>query len=339
MDSLTTPCKKCNELFTLKDRRAIKKAQNNGFTCRNCSLAENKLQNRIKTLKTAPNVLWSTTKNKYGYDYTNIRMRNPVICKCIKCKKQVEIQYRGANDLLKKLHRVKHKKCFEHSEKVLQKSILASKEYWSKPESHELASSIISGLWRDTDFRNKVVSSLLERENKELGNNESFEQRSKRSSKMWGKPDFREKLLSIMQSAEHRKLKSKIMTKEKREFNRQLMIELWANDDYREHMANTAFWSPQPSKLQRKLIPIFNLLNIEWKEEHLIKFWHFDYFLPNNNILIEVQGNYWHTKPEVIARDKRKRSFVNSNTNYMLIEIWEDEFKNEQSLIEKIKSL
>lgn len=335
MDSLEIPCKGCNKLFTLRDKRAIKKAQN-GFMCRDCSLSKIKLQNRIAILRNAPNILWNETKNKYGYNYVNIGMRDPVICKCTKCQKPVEIQYRGANDLLKKSQRVKHKKCFEHSEEALQKSISASKRYWSRPESYELASSIVSGLWRDSEFRNKVVSSLLGKEN---GNHESFKQRSKRSSKLWKKDDFRAKLLSIMQSAEHRELKSKIMTEEKREFNRQLMIELWADDDYREHMANTAFWSPQPSKLQRKLVPIFDSLNIKWEEEYLIKYWHFDYFLPNKNTLIEVQGNYWHTKPEIAARDKRKREFVNSNTNHILIEIWEDEFKNEQSLIEKIKSL
>lgn len=335
MDSLKILCKVCNKLFTLKDKRSIKKSHN-GFICRNCSLARNRLQNRIKLLKDAPNILWNETKNKYGHTYINIKMRDQVICKCIKCGNPTEIQYRGPNDLLKKSTRARHKKCFEHSKKALQKSTSASRKYWSNPESHELASSIIAGLWRDKEFRNKVVSSLS---GKERNNNESFKQRSKRSSELWNRIDFRRKLLSIMQSVEHKKLKSEIMTEEKREFNRQLMVKLWTNDNYREHMANTAFWNPQPSKLQRKLIPIFDSLNIEWQEEYLIRFWHFDYFLPDKNTLIEVQGNYWHTKPEVTLRDKRKRSFVDNHTNLKLIEVWEDEFKNEQTLIEKINKL
>lgn len=330
MDSLKCSCELCHNLFTLKDKRSIKSAKD-GFICRDCSLNKQRLNKRIELLKSHDNILWDKTKEKYGYDFTNIKPRNNVLCSCIECGKELEIQYRGAVDLSKKASRARHKKCFKHTKESIIKSAKASRKYWSNPESHNLASSIISGLWQDVNFRNRVVSSLLARDD--------YNDRSKRSKEMWNKKEFRDKLLNIMQSPEHKKLKSEIMTPEKREFNRQLMIELWADESYREKMANTAFWSPQPSKLQRKLIPILKSFNIRWEEEHLIKFWHFDYYLPDLGILIEVQGNYWHTKPEVITRDKRKRSFVQNNTKYQLIEIWENEFKNNKTLTEKIKNL
>ena len=116
------------------------------------------------------------------------------------------------------------------------------------------------------------------------------------------------------------------------------MIELWADEDYREKLSKTAFWTPQPSKLQRRLIPIFDRLNIKWEEEYRIRWWHFDYFLPDKKVLIEVQGNYWHSKPEAVVRDKRKRTFVKNNTDFKLVEIWENEFKDISAIELKLLS-
>lgn len=330
MNSLAVKCHKCNKIFTLKDKRTIKKFNKN-FICKNCSLNRNRLNNRINLLKDAKNILWKETKQKYGYDYENIKMRSPVICKCTECGNIMELQYRGANDLIKKVSRAKHKKCFKHSKESLNKSINASNKYWSNPKSYELASNMSTKLWKNKNFRNKVIKSLLLKED-----NQTFTERSNRSKILWQKENFRSKLLKIMQSQNHRNLKSSLMTNEKREYHRKLMIELWKNESYRLKLSKTAFWNPQPSKLQRKLIPIFNQLNIPWIEEYKIKWWYFDYFLPSKNILIEVQGNYWHNKPDVKSRDKRKFNFVNTKTSFSLIEIWENEFKNSEKLINKI---
>lgn len=46
---------------------------------------------------------------------------------------------------------------------------------------------------------------------------------------------------------------------------------------------------------------------------------------------IEVQGNYWHNKPERIERDKRKNKFLESN-GYKTLYVWEDNIDEKQVL-------
>lgn len=49
-----------------------------------------------------------------------------------------------------------------------------------------------------------------------------------------------------------------------------------------------------------------------------------DFFLPRHNIIIECDGEYWHTLPEVVSRDKRKNAYINSR-GYSLYRFWESE--------------
>ena len=206
-----------------------------------------------------------------------------------------------------------------HTIESKESSINASKKYWSDLNNKKLASEFSRELWKNASFRSKIAKSLL---NTNSFTNWTAEERSKFSKSLWSNTDFRNNLLKFLKGP-----------------LREFMIKLWTSDDYREHLSNTAFWRPQPSKLQRKLIPIFEKLKIKWFEEFKVKFYHFDYCLPEHNILIEVQGNYWHSKPDAKIRDQRKKSFIDNNTTYKLVEIWEDRFNDLQKLELDIKEL
>lgn len=70
-------------------------------------------------------------------------------------------------------------------------------------------------------------------------------------------------------------------------------------------------------------------------------------FLVSTNVVIEVNGNYWHCNPRFYAepinkiqvyaldKDKRKREFY-EYSGYSLIEIWEDECQNYPNLKTKL---
>jgi len=92
------------------------------------------------------------------------------------------------------------------------------------------------------------------------------------------------------------------------------------------------------SKPHLKIVEILNSLNIEHKVEFVIGPWTFDVFIPPHNILIEVQGTYWHTKKDRLPRDKAKQSYIQDNfPQYQLKHIWEHECLEENKVLEKIK--
>lgn len=54
----------------------------------------------------------------------------------------------------------------------------------------------------------------------------------------------------------------------------------------------------------------------------------FDFYLPDYKLVIECNGNYWHSLPDLIERDKLKEEFV-FRTNHDILWLWENEIKDE----------
>lgn len=80
--------------------------------------------------------------------------------------------------------------------------------------------------------------------------------------------------------------------------------------------------------------------NIKYIPQFQIDFYVYDLYIPKLNILIEVQGDYWHGNPkfykeeelpehqkEKKIRDRQRKTFA-ENRGYSLIEIWENDIKN-----------
>jgi quinol monooxygenase YgiN len=308
-------CQHCKNSRTLKDKRSIRRISNDLYTCPAC-LKRTSERTSLKALA----INWEKTQEVYGHTLESLPNHGKIVVACAKCQEPLTLVYRGPKILADQIGRATHKTCFRHSEEVKTGSIASSQRYWQRPDSRAIASEIIRGRWRDPEYRKSVIDALLT-------NDKSFvswdaRQHSEFAKSLWQDEAFRTKMTAFLKNEQ-----------------RQLMIELWADDDYREHMATTAFWKPQPSKLQRRLIPLFDKHGLVWGEEYRIRFYHFDYFLPEVGILIEVQGNYWHSKPEAKYRDQRKKTFVERHTDYRLIEVWEDEFADMNRLDAKIVSL
>jgi len=91
-------------------------------------------------------------------------------------------------------------------------------------------------------------------------------------------------------------------------------------------------------------------LNIGYENQHFNKYYWIDFYLPNNNLFIEVQGDYFHCRPnkefkynvlnknKIISKDKRKHSYFKNNCNSEILYLWEDDLVNNPSLCEKIIS-
>lgn len=68
------------------------------------------------------------------------------------------------------------------------------------------------------------------------------------------------------------------------------------------------------TKIEVAVAEILTLLGEEYIEQK--KFgerWRADFYLPKRNLIIEVDGEYWHSLPKAVERDKRKNNWFNEN--------------------------
>lgn len=101
-------------------------------------------------------------------------------------------------------------------------------------------------------------------------------------------------------------------------------------------------------------IAINNILynnNIEYEREKVFTYYAVDNYLTNNNLIIEVMGNYWHANPlrynkdkyllnkkqlEWIKKDKQKHTYIKNHTNIDILYLWETDIIEDIKLCEKI---
>lgn len=65
-------------------------------------------------------------------------------------------------------------------------------------------------------------------------------------------------------------------------------------------------------------------LGIEYQSEFKIERSFYDFYLPKENLLIECDGEYWHSFPDAIKRDKKK-DVLAKEKNYKLLRLSEKE--------------
>jgi very-short-patch-repair endonuclease len=57
--------------------------------------------------------------------------------------------------------------------------------------------------------------------------------------------------------------------------------------------------------------------------------WVFDGAVNGTKLLVEVHGNYWHTRPEVQERDARKQAWADQE-GYLIVTVWESEYAQDK---------
>jgi very-short-patch-repair endonuclease len=56
--------------------------------------------------------------------------------------------------------------------------------------------------------------------------------------------------------------------------------------------------------------------------------WVFDGAITGTKIIVEIHGDYWHTRPEVKERDARKQAWADQE-GYLILTIWETEYQQD----------
>jgi len=127
--------------------------------------------------------------------------------------------------------------------------------------------------------------------------------------------------------------------------------ELFKNPKYKEKYKDSLIKATKacrgcknPTKIEKKISELLTDQNIYFKYQYNKNVFFFDFFLPEYNLVIECQGDYWHANPNKftkldktqisnIKRDERKINFLKEN-NISAIFIWENTINNN---IQKIK--
>lgn len=90
-----------------------------------------------------------------------------------------------------------------------------------------------------------------------------------------------------------------------------------------------------PTSIEIALYGALTELGITFERQHAIRWYVVDAFIPATNTIVEANGDYWHTNPEVypdgpkdeiqrrrFAVDQRRRTYF-ANRGYRLVELWE----------------
>jgi len=117
----------------------------------------------------------------------------------------------------------------------------------------------------------------------------------------------------------------------------------WRNPELRKkylkgrRLAMTMALNNKISGLNKKIIGVLESLGIEFIPEYKIGPYSFDVFLPEHNVLLEVQGEYWHALPKNKLRDRQKSTYISRYfPDLKLRYLLEIEFLNMESIHSKI---
>lgn len=91
-----------------------------------------------------------------------------------------------------------------------------------------------------------------------------------------------------------------------------------------------------------------NSEKITYRNEELVTYYKMDMYLPDYNLGIEVNGDYWHSNPiryseiqyerqlKGIHRDKSKHTYVKNKYNYEILYLWENDIHKHLDVCEKL---
>lgn len=107
--------------------------------------------------------------------------------------------------------------------------------------------------------------------------------------------------------------------------------------------------NPRETKPQRILNTMLDDMGIQYENEYLCKYFAIDNYLPTHDLMIEVMGDFWHSSPikyatgrlrdqqkKIIAKDKRKHTYIARYRNIEILYLWEDDLYQRPDLCREL---
>jgi len=108
--------------------------------------------------------------------------------------------------------------------------------------------------------------------------------------------------------------------------------------------------------IEKKIEEFLNELNIKYKYSFIFRKRQFDFMLPEYNIIIETNGDFWHGNPKLYGKNKKKGNLkewqkekqiddiikcnIANDGGYEIFSFWEDDIYNKtQRVIDILKQI
>ncbi len=79
-------------------------------------------------------------------------------------------------------------------------------------------------------------------------------------------------------------------------------------------------------------------LGVEFRTQEIVGGKIFDFYIPSENLLVEIDGDYWHGNPKYYARpnkmqntnrkNDRKKNLIAEQNGYKISRVWESDLKD-----------
>jgi hypothetical protein len=268
--------------------------------------------------------------------------RTKIDVKCDQCNKPGHTNYRSYRRSLKKHDKYLCLTCSVSTDRYKK----LKQEYWTEGKRAQL-SIAQKGRKHTEETKNKIARSI-----RLTMTDDKKECISKTSKKLWEDKEFRNKVEPQLKSLwDNPDIKAKAVEGIKKHSTRfsELSKERWKNPEFRKRMMCSLANMPRVSSLQTQLYSVLDDLNIQYHREYndreddsqcKIGPYSFDCVIPTKDktLLIECQGDYWHSLDVHIINDKQKSSYIANNfPDHEMKYLWEHEFKCKDKIVELIK--
>ncbi len=260
---------------------------------------------------------------------------NRVKCVCLKCGKEFLKIPSKANE---KYGKYCSRKCKdEHQKEIYQGEKNPSWKRKVSISEKEWRTALIKELWKSDDFRESVKNGI-----------EKFVKKNG----FWPGTDEKSKLKREKTMLERYGIHHNWCGKYGNRKCDKTTIEIYGMDPISIMMSLPNIISnTKPEKIFKEVL---NELNIEFIPQYYLfydgqKYKIYDFYIKKKNLLVEIDGDYWHANPmffnelnkyqKSVRENDRAKNEIAKNFGYNIMRFWENDLKkNKPEIKEKIKS-
>ena len=273
---------------------------------------------------------WSKEERKKYSERMKNKWKNPEYKKLVSKKLSEKIKKYWENSENKKKRSEQNKLIWSRPKNRKQRSLQAKKR-WESAEHKEQLSNIAKKRWENPEYRNNISGKIRKGKQTE----ENRKRQSEISTQNWKNPEVRKKIINTMklkwQSSEKYKQRKIDMSKR--------MKKQWGNKEFKNKIVEASRLGNiiKPNVCEQSLYQILNeLFPDAWKYtgggENVVVLGGFvpDFMNCNGKkLLVEFDGDYWHSSEKVKEKDQRKLAKY-KELGFDTLVIKENEFKNDK---------
>jgi hypothetical protein len=221
----------------------------------------------------------------------------------------------------------------------------------------ELQRTLAIERWNNDEYRSSVIDSIA------LfwkGNDVAIKEASDRAKSFLEDPEYREKIKKANEDPDLLRLKSDNATRQWADpKSRKCLLDglhkaflnpayreaisvaskaRWQDDEYRKRQAvarSEILSNGKDSILERTTQTLLDALNIKYIRHHVLGYFEFDLFIPSHNLLIECNGEYWHSLRK--SADASKFTYIDKYfSDLKIMYLWERDFLNPGLIRQKL---